>query len=68
MSNIDIATLRRIRKAVMTGKRTKKEVAEKYGVSVSTVMRIAKMSDEEFEEYIQRKKEQQKRAKKKCKS
>ncbi|HIQ49932.1 MAG TPA: hypothetical protein EYH56_01920 [Nanoarchaeota archaeon] len=67
MSNIDIATLRRIRKAVLSGKRTKKEIAEKYGVSVSTVMRIAKMSDEEFEEYIQRKKERQKRAKKKCK-
>jgi Trp operon repressor len=67
MTRIDIATLRRIRKAVMSGKKTKKEIAEKYGVSVSTVMRIAKMSDKEFEEYIQRKKEQQKRAKKKCK-
>ena len=66
-AKVDIATLRRIRKAVLSGKKTRKEIAEKYGVSVSTVMRIAKMTDKEFEEYIQRRKEQQKRAKKQCK-
>ncbi len=65
MADIDVRTLRNIRKAVLSGKKTRKEIAEKYGVSLSTVARIARMSDEEFEEYIQRKKERQKK-KKKC--
>ncbi len=65
MAGLDIATIRKIRRAVETGKKTQKEIAEKYGVSVSTVRRIAKMTAKEFETYVQRKKEQQKKKKKK---
>ena len=61
MAEIDLKTLRNIRKAVASGKRTRKEIAEKYGVSVSTVNRIARMSDSEFEEYLKRKKGKKKR-------
>ncbi len=56
MAEISVAVLRNIRKAVKAGKKTKKEIAEKYGVSVSTVSRIAKMTDKQFEAYLERKK------------
>ncbi len=65
MAGLDVATIRKIRKAAESGKKTQKEIAEKYGVSVSTVRRIAKMSEKEFEAYIQRKKEQQRKKKRK---
>jgi len=61
MVEIDPRTLRNIRKAAVSGKRTRKEIAEKYGVSVSTVNRIARMSDREFEEYLKRKKGKRKK-------
>jgi len=64
MAEISVAVLRNIRKSVLAGKKTRKEIAEKYGVSVSTVSRIAKMSDKEFEEYIERKKAAKKSSKK----
>ncbi len=64
MAEIDVATARRIRKAVESGKKTQKEIAEKYGASVSTVRKIAKMSAKEFEEYIAKKKEKARKAKK----
>lgn len=63
MAEISVAVLRNIRKAVKAGKKTKKEIAEKYGVSVSTVSRIAKMTDKQFDEYLERKKGKKKTTK-----
>ncbi|NOZ82048.1 MAG: LacI family DNA-binding transcriptional regulator [Candidatus Micrarchaeota archaeon] len=56
MAEINVSVLRNIRRAVKSGKKTMKEIAEKYGVSTNTVSRIKKMSDKEFENYIAKKK------------
>lgn len=61
MVGLDVKTARAIRRALQSGKRTQKEIAEKYGVSISTVRRIARMSDKEFEKYIERKKAKKKK-------
>ncbi len=60
MAEIPVSVLRNIRKSVKAGKKTIKEIAEKYGVSTNTVSRIKKMSDSEFEKYIERKKAKKK--------
>ena len=56
MAGLDARTARAIRRALQSGKRTQREIARRYRVSVSTVRRIARMNDREFEEYIKRKK------------
>ena len=63
MAEIDVSTARKIRKAVESGKKTQKEIAEKYGVSLSTVKKIARMKPKEFEAYIERKKAKKKKKK-----